>query len=268
MDNDFDIDVLIDERIEQTEKGADAVVDAHAWIQEARALPERLRGVAPPLTEMEALMANNPQYAAALKERTKLAQLDAIDKVLRGMPKPEHVAAAHPVTPEPEPSFGDQLAVSNLYAQINLGLTGAVVEKIEATLAAVARDPYPSPKLALLKELLPLANGLDLKKLDGERDYNTMAQLRVAAMRAADLLLPARAVIIERARQALDLEHYKLRAAREAVEEYGDWNHEKNMRARLAPLMPEPSQRRMDAEARRVRREQKAAVRAAGFGTP
>src|SRR5437879_4358876 len=169
---DFDIDVIIDEKIVETEKGADAQVDAHPWIAEARSLPSRMRGVAPALTELERAMSSTPAYADMLKQRTMFSQLDAIDKALSKMPKPEDLVAAFPPVPEPEPSFGDQLAVSNVFAQLDHGLTGPVIDKLDALLTAVARDPYPSPKLPLLKELLPLAKSLDLKLPDGQPDYD------------------------------------------------------------------------------------------------
>jgi hypothetical protein len=258
---DFDIDVIIDERTEATEKGADAQVDAHPWLAEARSLPSKIGAMVPPLSDTEKFAQNHPAFAEGLKQRTMFAQIDVIDRLASKMPKPADLATAVPPVPEPEPSFGDLLTVSNVYAQLNHGLHGPVIDKLEATLNQVARDPYPSPKLALLRELMPLAQSLDLKKPDGQPDYDGMMRLRLAAMRADDLLRSSREVLLERATAALEIEQYNLQAMRKTIEEYGDWNHPENMLARQVakqPVRPMPSERRQEAEARRIKREQKA----------
>jgi len=255
---DFDIDQLIDDRIVATETEADKVVDAHPWVAEARALPSKIGTAAPPLTDIERAMSSTPAYAALLKQRTKVAQLDVIDKTLAKMPKPEDLAVAHPAAVEPEVSYADQLAMSNLYSMLNLGLHSVVADKLEATLNQVARDPYPSPKLAIFREMLPLSRVLEVKKADGTADYDAMTRLRLVALRGEDLLRTQRDVILERGAQALEIERYKLESMRESVKEFGDWNdpHQKNVRHRMPAVMPVASERRILAEARRTRREQ------------
>src|ERR1051326_8380756 len=134
MNDGNDVDVLIDERIVSNEQTADESVGSHPWIAEARALPSRIGQSAPPLSEMEAAMAAEvPEFEQALQKRQQIAELDAIDKLRAKMPKPEHLVANYPVVPELQPSFQDQLTVSNLFAMVNLGLRDAVAEKIEAT---------------------------------------------------------------------------------------------------------------------------------------
>lgn len=252
---DFDIDVLIDERIVTSETDADKVVDAHPWVAEARALPSKM--VAPPLSEMEQVMAKAdvPAYRTMLTQRTKLAQLDVIDKTLAKMPKPEDLATAHPAAVEPEVTYADQLAMSNLYSMLNLGLHSVVADKLEATLNQVARDPYPSPKLAIFREMLPLSRVLEVQKADGQPDYDAMTRLRLVALRGADLLRTQRDVVLERASQALEIERYRLESMRAAVEEHGDWHAEKNVRKSMPAVMPVASERRMLAEARQKNRE-------------
>jgi hypothetical protein len=270
--SDFDIDVIVDDKIVESEKGADAQVDAHAWIQEARALPSRIGTVAPPLTDIERMMVDSsPDYQKMLNQRTKVAQLDAINKTLSKMPKPEDVAGPLLPTAEPELSYGDQLDISNTLGMLNLGLTQPVITKMEGLLNQIARDPSPSPKAPLLRALLPL-KGLELKTHSGQTDYDTLMRFDLVAMRAEDLMRSSRTVILERASQALEIERYNLEAMREDVEEHGDWHAPKNVRARLQAPKPMPSQRRQEAEDRRAAREQKkldeqarAQARAAGM---
>ncbi len=254
---DFDIDVIIDDRIVETEKGADGIVDAHPWVAEARALPSKIGAMVPPLSEAEKFAANHPAFQEGLKERAKLAQLDAIDRTRAKMPKPEDLVAAFPPVVEPEVSYADQLAMSNIYSQLQLGLHSVVADKLEATLNQIARDSYPSPKLAIFREMLPLSRVIEVKKADGQPDYDAMTRLRLVAMRGEDLLRTSRGVILERASEALEIEKYNLETMRRDVEAYGEWNSPKNVTARLAMPKPVASTRRMEAEDRRVRREQK-----------